>query len=148
MSTVQCVFDSDSEDVDVVYMQLQIDAADAWEEYAKRRLACKQYVRDKRAAAKTAKLKQAAAKRAATKKPMKPMKPRSKAKKGMRCTNEELEVRKQKQKEAQSHKILDEKIALYTAHLDKKAKQKAEAESKKPAAKLKQAAAKRATKKK
>ena len=78
MSTMQYAFDSDSEDIDFEYMQLQIDASNAYEEYMSRRLACKRYVRDKRAAAKTAK----------PMKPVKPMKPRRKAKGGMRCTNE------------------------------------------------------------
>merc|ERR1740138_1193595 len=65
----------------------------------------------------------------------------------MKCTDEELEERKQKQKEAQ--KIVDAKIAeLNKAHLDKIAKLKEEAESKKAAAKPKQAAAKAAGKKK
>merc|ERR1740138_1278604 len=48
----------------------------------------------------------------------------------MKCTDEELEERKQKQKEAQ--KIVDAKIAVQNkAHLNKLAKLKEEAEAKK-----------------
>merc|ERR1719215_729886 len=61
----------------------------------------------------------------------------------MKCTDEELEERKQKQKEAQ--KIVDAKIAEQNkAHLDNIAKLKAEADAKKAAVKPKQAATKKA----
>merc|ERR1719235_1469626 len=59
----------------------------------------------------------------------------------MKCTDEELEERKQKQKEAQ--KIVDVKIAERNkAHLDQIAKLQEEAAAKKAAGKPKKAATK------